>query len=62
MTMDTQLPRTKRGHDAIVVFVDRMSKMVHFAPCTSSVTAEETATLYYDNVFKHHGLVTKISG
>jgi hypothetical protein len=62
MTMDfiTQLPKTKRGHDAIVVFVDRMSKMVHFAPCKSNVTAEQTATLYYDNVFRFHGLVSKI--
>jgi hypothetical protein len=62
MTMDfiTQLPPTKRGHDAIVVFVDRMSKMVHFAPCKSSVTAVQTARLYYDNVFKLHGLVAKV--
>ena len=62
MTMDfiTQLPMTRKGHDAIVVFVDRMSKMVDFAPCKSSVTAEQTAALYYDNVFRLHGLVSKI--
>ena len=29
----TDLPETKAGHTAIVVFVDRLSKMVHFAPC-----------------------------
>ena len=28
----THLPPTKQGHTAIVVFVDALSKMVHFAP------------------------------
>ena len=51
-----QLPKTKKGHDAIVVLVDRLSKMVHFAACRSDVTAEQTAALCYDNVFKLHGL------
>ena len=61
MTTDfiVELPKTKRGHDAIVVFVDRLSKMVHFAPCHSTVTAEQTARLYYDYVFKSHGLCEK---
>ena len=31
-----QLPPTKLGHDAIFVFVDRLTKMVHFAPTTGS--------------------------
>ena len=51
-----QLPKTKKGYDAIVVFVDRLSKMVHFAACKSDVTAEQMATLLFDNVFKLHGL------
>ena len=32
MDLITQLPRTAAGHDAIVVFVDKLSKMVHY--CT----------------------------
>lgn len=32
MDFIVQLPPTKLGHDAIVVFVDRLTKMVHFAP------------------------------
>lgn len=32
MDLITELPKTARGHDAIIVFVDRLSKMVHFAP------------------------------
>jgi transposase InsO family protein len=52
----TCLPMTHSGHDAVVVFVDRLTKMVHIAPTTTSVTAAETAKLYVDHVWKHHGI------
>ena len=32
----TDLPKSQ-GHTGIVVFVDRLSKMVHFAPCKKKV-------------------------
>ena len=32
MDLITQLPKS-HGHDAIVVFVDRLTKMTHFVPC-----------------------------
>ena len=44
------------GHTAIAVFVDRLSKMVHFAPCTKEVTAEDYAQLLVDHVFPLHGI------
>jgi transposase InsO family protein len=44
------------GHDAIYVCVDRFTKMAHFCATTSSVTAEETAQLYLQHIFKLHGL------
>ena len=58
MDFITQLPQTNGTptYDAIVVFVDRLSKMVRIAPTTSNVTAEGTAQLLFDNVFKHHGV------
>ena len=40
MDFITQLPETSRGHDAILVFVDRLTKMVHFAPTRIDVSAE----------------------
>jgi transposase InsO family protein len=58
MDFITQLP-TATGpipYDAIVVFVDRLTKMVRMAPTTSDVTSEGTAQLLYDNVFRHHGV------
>ena len=49
------LPLTKSGHDCILVFVDRLTKMVHLVPTNTTVTAEQTAKLYRDHVWKHHG-------
>jgi hypothetical protein len=39
-----QLPSTKFVHDAILVFVDRLIKMVHFAPTTGFVREWFTQT------------------
>jgi len=56
MDFIVQLPVTKHGKDAIVVFVDRLSKMVHFAATTTTVTAEETAHIFRHEVFRLHGM------
>src|SRR5262249_31229798 len=56
MDFITQLPLTKTGHDAIVVFVDLFSKMVHFAPLTTNANAPTAATIFFDTVFRLHGL------
>ena len=48
------------GHNAILVCVDRLTKMAHFCPTTTNVTAEETAKLYVKHVFKNHGLPSDI--
>jgi hypothetical protein len=48
------------GHDAIYVCVDRFTKMAHFIPTTTAITAEGTAQLYYRHVWKHHGLPADI--
>ena len=41
-------------------FVDRFSKMVHFAPVSTHVTAETTAQIFIDLIFRHHGLPESI--
>ncbi len=56
MDFVTGLPTTPRGHDSIMVVVDRMSKMVHLIATQTSVTAQQVAQLYQDRVFALHGL------
>jgi transposase InsO family protein len=58
MDFITQLPQTNgtTRYDAIVVFVCSLTKMVRIAPTTSDVTAEGTALLLLDNVWRHHGV------
>ena len=51
----TDLPDS-HGFTAIAVFVDRLTKMVHFAACTKEITAPEYARLFIDHVFRLHGL------
>ena len=47
--------------DSVLVVVDRLSKMAHFVPCTSSLDALSFATLFRDNIFKLHGLPKDIT-
>jgi hypothetical protein len=62
ITMDliTQLPKTRSGHDAIVVFVDRFSKQAVFVPSTTKVTAQGLAKLFFEHVFRYHGVPRSI--
>ena len=62
VTMDliTQLPKSKQGNDAIVVFVDKLTKMVHYAPTQTSVDAVELAKLFISNVVRLHGVPESI--
>lgn len=56
MDFITQLPRTQRGKDSIVVFVDRLSKMTHFAAIRTTATAEAVADVFFERVVSQHGL------
>ncbi len=51
----TGLPRS-RGYDAVMVAVDRLSKMVRFIPCLKTITSEQAARKYRDHVWKDFGL------
>ena len=56
----TQLPVTRRGFDAIMVVVCKVTKLVHIIPTTTTCTAVTVAELYRDHVFKLHGIPAKI--
>jgi hypothetical protein len=36
----TKLPKTSRGNDSVCVFVDKLTKMVHFVACKEGVPAK----------------------
>ena len=55
------LPKTKKGYTAILVVVDRLTKMTHFGPCKDTSTARELAQLFVDMVWKHHGLPLRLT-
>ncbi|GJJ71552.1 hypothetical protein EMPS_03902 [Entomortierella parvispora] len=42
------------------VFVDKLTKLAHFVPSTTSATAIDVAHQFFDNIFKLHGLPTSI--
>jgi hypothetical protein len=60
MDFIVQLPVTKHYKDAILVFIDRLSKMVHFAATHTTVTAKDTARLFRHEVFRLHGMPREI--
>jgi hypothetical protein len=51
-----KLPKTSRGNGRICVFVDKLTKLVHFVACKERVFAKEFAELYVDHDFRLHGL------
>ena len=55
MNLIMELPKSDT-YDTILVSVDCFSKMAHFIPTRSDVTAEQTAALYVKEVFRLHGL------
>lgn len=60
MDFITHLPVTPAGHDALLVVVDRFSKQAHFIPTSAVADAETTAALFFDHVYRLHGLPTSI--
>ena len=60
MDLITQLPRSKLGNDAIVVFVDKLTKMVHYVPTTTNVTAPKLAKIVLREVCRLHGIPESI--
>jgi hypothetical protein len=50
------LPRTPKDTDLICVIVDRLTKVVHFIPVSTTYGGDKLAELYIDNILKLHGV------
>ena len=55
MDFITDLPESG-GHDAILVVVDRLTKMSHFIPCRKDINAKQFAIVFLKEIFRLHGL------
>jgi hypothetical protein len=55
MDFITDLP-VSQGYDSLFVVVDRLSKATIVTSCNKTITAEETANLYMENVWQRTGL------
>jgi hypothetical protein len=60
MDLITQLPKTSTGYDAILVVVDKYSKMLHIIPTTTTVTAPDLAKLFFKEIIRLHGIPSSI--
>ncbi|KAH9090422.1 hypothetical protein Ae201684P_014225 [Aphanomyces euteiches] len=54
------LPRDNRGNTGIWTCVDRASKYLVALPVKASITAEQSAKLFFDNIYCRFGLPTSI--
>jgi Integrase zinc binding domain len=62
VTMDfiMDLPKSKAGHDTILVVVDKLSKAMTLIPTNSTVSAQKVAQLFLKDVYRLHGLPRKM--
>ncbi|GJS96577.1 putative reverse transcriptase domain-containing protein [Tanacetum coccineum] len=62
ITMDliTKLPRSRSGHDAIWVIVDRLTKSSHFLAICEDFNTKKLARLYIDVIVARHGVPVSI--
>ncbi|GJP33858.1 hypothetical protein CLOM_g12728 [Closterium sp. NIES-68] len=56
----TGLPPTTSGHDAILVVIDKFSKMGHFIPTHTTARTEETAQVFVQYIISQHGIPTTL--
>jgi len=61
MDLITDLPPVAEGYDAIIVFTDRLTKMVHLAPCKKTCDAKDTALIFLRTIFRYHGMPNKFT-
>lgn len=52
----TGLPETENGHDAMAIFVDKLTEWVHLKPCKISSDGQDWADKFMDSVNVNQGM------
>jgi hypothetical protein len=60
MDFITTLPMTKENHDAVMVIVDKLTKLVMFIPTRTDIDTVETAKKFFNHWYRWFGLPKKI--
>ena len=60
MDFVTQFPQTSRGHNAVWVIVDRLTKSAHFLAVQMTFTLEEFYRLYIREIVRLHRVIVSI--
>jgi len=56
----THLPRSERGHDAVWVIVDRLTKSAHFLLVNLRISITKLAQTYIKEIVRLHGVSSSI--
>lgn len=51
-----ELPKSRRGRDAVLVVVDKLTKRAYYEPCNTTATAKQTAEMVFRRVVREQGL------
>ena len=60
MDFVTKLPKTRKGHDAVWIIVDRLTKSAHFLPINETYSMSRLAQLYINEIIARHGIPVSI--
>jgi Integrase zinc binding domain/Chromo (CHRromatin Organisation MOdifier) domain len=60
MDFSTTLPVTKENHDAVIVIVDKVTKLVMFIRTRTDMDTVETAKRFFNHLYRWFGLPKKI--
>jgi len=58
VTMDFigPLPMTSKGHNSIVIFVDKLTKYCYYEPTTTTADATKIADIFFNTIVRRHGI------
>ena len=60
MDFISNLPWMQRGHDAIWVIVDQLTKSIHFLPVNMKYSMKKLVQLHMDKIVRLHGIFVSI--